>query len=31
MVYGPERNFSGFKDDAHTQLVNQVVTETDTT
>ena len=28
-VYGPKTNFSGFKDDAYVQLVNQVVTETD--
>jgi peptide/nickel transport system substrate-binding protein len=29
--YGPERNLAGFKDDAYTLLVNQVVTETDPT
>jgi ABC-type transport system substrate-binding protein len=28
-VYGPKTNFSGFKDEAYTQLVNQIVTETD--
>jgi ABC-type transport system substrate-binding protein len=28
-AYGPRTNFSGFKADAYTQLVNQVVTETD--
>ena len=27
--YGPDRNNSGFKDDAYSQLVNQVLTETD--
>jgi peptide/nickel transport system substrate-binding protein len=29
MVYGPNRNFSGFTSDAYSQLVNQAVTETD--
>jgi peptide/nickel transport system substrate-binding protein len=29
IVYGPDRNFSGFTADAYTQLVNQAVTETD--
>jgi ABC-type transport system substrate-binding protein len=28
-TYGPANNFAGFKDDAYTMLVNQVVTETD--
>jgi peptide/nickel transport system substrate-binding protein len=28
-AYGPQTNLSGFKDDAYTQLVNRVVTETD--
>jgi peptide/nickel transport system substrate-binding protein len=29
LAYGPQINFSGFRDDAYTQLVNQVVTETE--
>jgi peptide/nickel transport system substrate-binding protein len=28
-AYGPDRNNSGFKDDTYSQLVNQVLTETD--
>jgi peptide/nickel transport system substrate-binding protein len=28
-TYGPQSNFGGFKDDAYTQLINQVLTETD--
>jgi peptide/nickel transport system substrate-binding protein len=29
MNYGPARNFSGFKDDAYSQFVNRVLSETD--
>ncbi|MBV9582749.1 MAG: hypothetical protein JO057_29545, partial [Chloroflexi bacterium] len=28
-LYAPQNNFSGFQDDAYTQLVNEVTTETD--
>jgi peptide/nickel transport system substrate-binding protein len=30
-LYAPQTNFSGFQDDAYTQLVNQVASETDPT